>query len=530
MTRPTARPGGPTRIALVLAIAATDMRLRLRRPATLWVILILSGLAYMVIPDPSEGRALMVVDDVRALYTSQVVALATAGLASLFLTFAGFYLASNGLRRDLLARTGGIIASTPVDSGTYLVGKFLGGVAFLGSITGMYILNVMAMHLLRGEGPLQPVTYVLTYLLVLGPAIAVVAALALCFECIPLLAGRLGDVLFFFIWALLLALGAMSQGDGIGRYLDVMGLGFILSQVHAVTNSEHLAIGMTPFRGDVAPWVLPPIRFSLATVLPRITLALLAIPILIVARVFFHRFDPARVRSGKTGSGGGLVRHASQLIKPLTRMVSAVGARIMPIAPAALRPVLADTIMTLCQSPFVLLAWIGVLVASVTAQDATAHHTLPLVVAVILAIALADLSTRDRAAGVQSMLYSMPMVKPGYAWIKVGSGALLALLFCVPPAVRIALTAPGPALSLLVAAGFMAALATALGLLTRTPKTFMGVFLLFLYLVVNGGQVPSLDFAGWNGVATGATRVGYLVAAVLLGVVAQVKHRWDLSR
>ena len=120
----------------VLSIAATDVRLRLRRPSTLWLILILSGMAYLLIPDPSTGVALMVVDGARALYTSQVVALATAGLASLFLTFAGFYLASNTIRRDLIARTGGIIAATPVSSGTYLVGKFLGGAAYLGLITG----------------------------------------------------------------------------------------------------------------------------------------------------------------------------------------------------------------------------------------------------------------------------------------------------------------------------------------------------------------------------------------------------------
>ena len=169
----------------VLSIAATDVRLRLRRPSTLWLILILSGMAYLLIPDPSTGSALMVVDGARALYTSQVVALATAGLASLFLTFAGFYLASNTIRRDLIARTGGIIAATPVSSGAYLTGKFLGGAAYLGLITAVYVLNVMAMHLLRGEGPLEPFTYFLTYALALGPAIIVVAALALMFECVP---------------------------------------------------------------------------------------------------------------------------------------------------------------------------------------------------------------------------------------------------------------------------------------------------------------------------------------------------------
>jgi hypothetical protein len=520
----------PPALDQVYSIATTDLRLRLRRPATLWLILILSGMAYLLIPDPSTGRALMVVDGARALYTSQVVALATAGLASLFLTFAGFYLTSNTIRRDLIARTGGIIAATPVGSGTYLVGKFAGGGAYLGLITAVYVLNVMAMHLLRGEGPLEPFTYFLTYLLALGPAISVIAALALMFECVPLLSGRLGDVLYFFVWAILLGLGAMSEGGGVGKYLDVMGLGFIMRQVHGVSNSTQLAIGMTPFRGDVAPWVLPPIPLSLAVLLPRMMVALLAVPILLVARLFFHRFDPARVQSGRQGGGGGVIRRISVLIKPVTRVVSAVGARLVPAAPGVLRPVLAETVMTLCQSPLVLLAWFGVAAATVITPEATVRHTLPLVVAIVLAVALADLATRDRVAGTQSMLYSMPRVRPDYAVIKLGAAVLLALLFCIPPAIRIAFSAPGSALSLLVAAGFMGALATALGFLTRTPKAFMGIFMLFLYLVLNGAQVPGLDFAGWNGVATGSTRMGYTLAAALLGLIAVARHRWDVTR
>jgi hypothetical protein len=514
----------------VRSIAVTDLRLRLRRPATLWLILILSWLAYLLIPDPSEGRALMVVDGARALYTSQVVALATAGLASIFLTFAGFYLTSNTLRRDLLAHTGGIIAATPVGSGTYLVGKWIGGAAYLGLVTLVYVLNVMAMHLLRGEGPLQPLTYLFTYLLTLGPAILVVSALALSFECIPLLSGRLGDVAYFFVWTVLLAMGAMGEGSGAGQFLDVLGIGFILHQVHAVSHSTQLAIGMTPFDPRVAPWVLPPIPFSPGVLAPRVTTALLAVPILLVARLGFHRFDPARVTSGSQTSGGRLIQQLSQFLKPLTRTVSAVGARIVPPAPGALRPILAETVMTLCHSPLVLVAWLGVLAATVVATNETAHHHLPLIVAVILAIALADLSTRDRSAGTQPMLFSMPRVKPDYAWIKLGAGTLLALLFCLPLALRIALDAPGAALSLLIAAAFMAALSTALGLLTRTPKAFMGLFLLFLYLVLNGAQVPALDFAGWNGTATGATRLGYLAATAVLAALAAAKHRWDLAR
>ncbi len=520
----------PSLLSQVGIIAATDLKLRLRRPATLWLIVILSGLAYLFIPDPATGRGLMVADGARALYTSQVMAISTAGLAAFLVTFAGFYLTSNALRRDLLARTGGIIAATPVDSLTYLAGKWLGGAGYLALVTGAYLLNVMAMHLLRGEGPLQPFTYLLTYSLTLGPAILVVAAFALCFECLPGLSGRLGDVVWFFVWLVFIAAGAIGEGRGSAAYLDVMGIGFILARVHAVTGAQNLAIGMTPFNPQVAPWVLPPIALTLGTVLPRLVTALLAVPVLLLGRVFFHRYDPARVRNATQAAGGDLIRRLSLLIKPITRGVSAIGARLVPAAPGVLRPIVAEVVMTLCQSPLLLLSWIGVLVATVVMPSAAARHQLPLAVAAILAIGLADLATRDRAAGTQPMLYSMPGIKPGYARIKFGAAAVLALLFCLPPALRIAFGAPGSALSLVMAAGFMAALATALGFLTRTPKTFMGIFLLFVYLVLNGATVPALDFAGWNGVATGSTRVGYLVVTLALWGVAEAKHRWDLAR
>lgn len=511
-------------------IVLTDLKLRLRRPSTLWLVVALSGMAYMLIPDPATGRALMVVNGARALYTSQVIATTTAALAGFLLTFVGFYLTSNALSRELLARTGGIIAATPVSSARYLLGKWLGGAAYLGIVGLLYLLNVMAMHLLRGEGPLQPFTYLLTYVVVLGPAVVIVAALAICFECIPLLAGRLGDVAYFFLWMVLLALGTINAQTAGDQFSDILGVGFVLSQVNEATGAHSLSLGMMPFDTQVVPWVLPPISLSAGMVLTRTATALLAAPILLAAWVTFHRFDPAKVRSGGQTSGGSLLRRISTMLKPLTRVVATVGFRAVSAAPPRLRAVTAETVMSFSESPLVVVAWLAVAGATIIGGETTARHTLPLVVAVILAVALADLSTRDRAAGTLGMLYSMPRVKGDYAWIKMGAATLLALAFCVPVALRIAFSSPGAALSLVLAAGFMAGLATALGLLTRTSKTFMGVFLLFLYLVLNGAQAPALDFAGWNGVATGATRAGYLVATVLLLAMAVAKHRWDLAR
>ena len=390
----------PPLLRQVLGIAATDLRLRLRRPATLWLILILSGLAYLLIPDPVDRASrswwstARVRSTPRRSWRSRPPGSHRSSSPSPASTSA-----SNTIRRDLIARTGGIIAATPVSSGAYLVGKFLGGAAYLGLITAVYVLNVMAMHLLRGEGPLEPFTYFLTYALALGPAIIVVAALALMFECVPLLSGRLGDVLYFFIWAVLLAMGAMSEGGGAGRYLDVMGLGFIMRQVHAVSNSQQLAIGMTPFRGDVAPWVLPPIPLSFATLLPRLTVALLAVPILMVARLFFHRFDPARVKSGQTGRrqrADPADLHAHQAGHPgrFRRRCAPGTGRSGRTAPGA-RGNGHDALPVAAGAA----GWLAVVATTIVVTDATVRHALPLVVAIVLAVALADLSTRDRVAG-----------------------------------------------------------------------------------------------------------------------------------
>ena len=84
---------------------------------------------------------------------------------------------------------------------------------------------------------------------------------------------------------------------------------------------------------------------------------------------------------------------------------------------------------------------------------------------------------------------------------------------------------PASALSLLIGAGFVAAAAVAAGSLTGGPKAFIGAFLLFFYLVMNGRGIAFFDFAGWNGAATGAVRLGYAAATGVLVALAAFKER-----
>src|SRR6185369_207776 len=103
-------PGHEAAMRRMLSIAAADVRIRFRRTSTVVVFLLLSGLAYLWVPAPSTGRALMIVNGRRALYNSAAIAMATSLLGALFVGLAGFYVVSNAVSRDARSRVGSIIA------------------------------------------------------------------------------------------------------------------------------------------------------------------------------------------------------------------------------------------------------------------------------------------------------------------------------------------------------------------------------------------------------------------------------------
>jgi hypothetical protein len=90
---------------------------------------------------------------------------------------------------------------------------------------------------------------------------------------------------------------------------------------------------------------------------------------------------------------------------------------------------------------------------------------------------------------------------------------------------RIGVTSPPLALSLIVGGLFVAALAVSLGRLTGSGKAFVALFLLFLYITMSSGGAAPMDFAGMQGVATTRVRLGYLAAAAALVAFAVARHR-----
>lgn len=514
----------------ILAIVRADFLLRFRRPSTLIVFLILSAFAYVWVPDPSTGRTLLQINGQRAIYNSAALGMATASVGMIFVGLFGFYVISNAIRRDVVTRCGLVAASTSMRSVEYLLGKFLGNVAFLTTFIGGFMLSSMAMQLVRGEAAFEPLVFVHQYLLLTPPTVVFVSAIAVLFEAIPWLSGKLGDVVYFFVWMISIGIVvsqvAGSGQVGWGRYVDVSGFGFMIEQMQQTMHTESVSIGASDFDPTKPTIVFQGLSLPRSWVLPRIVSMLFPLAFIPLAALFFHRFDPVRTRRASEKGKRNWLGRIQMLFKPLTRR--AVALLLLPARGGSLASAIwTDAVITLTLSPFAFLAFVGVSIAAVVSAP---FGVLPFVF-LAFAVFIADGVTRDTRAGTTAIIYSSPRLRENLVWWKLGSTCVLSLLFCAVP---LALSAGGgfPRLAtLLVGVLFVAAFATALGVITQNPKTFIVGFLSFWYVVVNDhGVSPALDFAGFYRAATFRTLALYAILSILIIGVAQMAHRWRLAR
>jgi hypothetical protein len=510
----------------IRAIVLADVRIRFRRLSTLVIFLLLSAMAYAWVPAPASGRALMQVEGKRAIYNSAAVGMATAALATIFIGLIGFYVISNAIGRDARSRCGFVIASTNVSALEYLTGKFAGNVVFLATFTLGFMCSSMAMVLVRGEAPLQPLLFAKQYALVLPSSILFVSALALVFESIPFLSGRFGDVAYFFVWASLIGVVGFSiehgGSPGLLGALDISGLGFMFSSMSNAMHTTHMSIGASPYDPSKGTYVFAGLTMSHEWIAPRLASLIIPAPLILVARMFFHRFDPVRVKQTSKKRSWALLARINQLFKPLTRSAMALMANSGNAS--LLRSALADALLTITATPVLALVVIG---TSIAALSAPLQSTMPIVIAA-MGIAIADVACREARAGAMALTFAAPLLKPRFVAFKLLSSLFALAPFAIAPLVRMS-GSPKTMLAFLGGTLFIAASATLLGLISGNAKTFIVLFLSFWYVAVNDkGATPGLDFAGFNSSATFSVIAIYAAITIAVVIAAQAVHSWRL--
>lgn len=525
------------RLHRLAAVVRADVLIRLRRPSTAVVFVLLSFLPYLWIPDPSTGRTLINIGGRRALYNSASIGMATAVLGTMFIGLAGFYVISNAVKRDVLSRCGFVIASTTLRGSEYVIGKFAGNVVFLTLFTLGFMATAMAMVLVRGEAPLEPLVFARQYLLLLPPAIVCVSALAILFECTPLLRSKFGDVMYFFVWLTLMGTVATMSKEGNGgwaAYFDVSGLGFLLQQLKTNYHTDSLSIGASTFDAAKPPIVFPGLQWGWQWVLPRVVSTLWPMLLLVVARVFFHRFDPARVRSMPNEKArSSWIGRFNMLSKPIARLFVRFGNALasLPGLPLVARTAITDAAATIAQFPLLAIVMTGFSLASLgTDAKSLFEGVLPFAFAAC-AIALADIACREKRAGTTALVYATPSLRARFVFWKFASSLLVAIAFLGIPVMRGIALRPSSAIALLVSVVFVSAAATGLGIVSSNPKTFIVGFLTFWYIALSDkGASPALDFADWFGKSTNSVSLAYAATAIAFLAVAQLFHVWQLRR
>jgi hypothetical protein len=502
----------------VAAIVRADFLIRFRRMSTVVIFLLLSAFAYIWIPDPATGKTLMQIGKGRVLYNSAAIGMGTALLATIFIGLIGYYVTSNAVQRDLNSRCGFVIASTTMKTREYILGKFAGNVIFLVTFVFGFMLVAMAMVLVRGEAPLEPLIFAKQYAIVVPSAIVFVAAISIVFESIKFLSGRFGDVVYFFFWATSLGVVANAVEHGRGavlRYFDFSAFGYLFEETMRTYHTKQMSIGQSNFDKSVPLRVIDGLHLGGDAWLTRLTSTVSPMLLLGVALLFFHRFDPARVRA-RSGRNGKWMQRLNAIAKPFTFPLTMLTARGGAIV--------ADARTSIAAVPLVAIAFIAITIATLAGGK-----QVMLIAIAPAAVFISDIASRERRAGTTALVYAAPRLRERFVLWKLGTSIVVAMLVLAAPIVHTALMKPASLPALLVGIAFVCAAATSLGVISANPKTFIVLFLSYWYIVVNDrGQTPYFDFAAFFKTPPAWVTLIYAAIAVVLLAAAEAVHRMRL--
>jgi hypothetical protein len=516
--------------AAIAAQTQTEVRMRLRAPATLAAVLGFFAAAILWVPDPS-GRATSLswtLPDGRVQspeYTVEAIGVSISILGCAFGGLVGFYFVAGSVRRDRERGVGAILAATPLSKTAYMAGKLASHFAYLLVVVLLAEAAGIVAFIRYGVGRFSLSGYFGPTLLLVVPGVAFVAASALFFDAAPGLAGRGGLVIWFF--AFLFGLVALpmhlSGGDKEGKpeglpVVDPAGLATHQYLVRAsVPDAKGMASGYVVRDQPAERVAWKPAPFGASVVFMRLANVLWTLLPFAAAVLLFDRFDPARRRPARARPGLA-ARVAARLRSsepPVAAGEAAPRALVLtPVhtRPSALAAIAAEARLLWDSSSF--LKW-PLLLSSIAAAavPAEAFRGAAAVFFALIVPVVSEAGAREMLSGTQGLVFSQPGVPRSPALWKAASVAVFLLAVAAPAVLRA--FAGGPARGAAFVAGllFVAGASSGLSYLTKGGKLFSGAFLALWYVAVNGASFA--DFAGAFA-PTGPT----LASLVYLGVGA----------
>ena len=459
---------------------------------------------------------------------------------TLLLGWIGFYLVKGSVARDYDTGVGQIMATTPLSRPLYTLGKWFSNFIVLGIMVLILLLVGILMNVFSGSEDFNLWALAAPLLIIALPCMAIVAAAAVLFESIHWLRGGLGNIIYFILFMTVLIVStegilASTAERTYNPFVDFTGLQLIGGGVTRAAQAAYpeitggFAFSITPlenpklFQWDGIDW-------TAEVLLPRFVFLLTAIGISLLAAIFFDRFNPSRLRSGKR--------------KPIESPDSAlmVASEAAPISNSDvhLTPLVGTRRQFRFDALFVVELklflkgqrwwWYVIAFGLITAQlfsELEATRILLIVSWTWPILILSGLGCRENRYDTRQIIFSAPrplMSQIPAAWLSaftvlalMGSGALVRFIFA------------GETTSLLgwiTGVLFIPSLALCFGVMTGSSKAFEVIYVLWMYLLTQ--RVPQFDFINLTGESPLVVYI--LLAGILLAAAIIARQRQLTSR
>lgn len=538
-------------LRVVYQMARADFFERIRRFSFAVTLVITVVAAYIFVPASEANYTTLDLGGHRGVYNSAWVGTQVAMLTCVFLTLLGFYLVRNSVNRDRLTRVGQIIAATPVSKPVYTLGKWLSNVAVLGVIGAIVLIGAVALQLIRGEDTIiRPVYFVVPFISLLIPTIALISGIAILFECIPLLSGALGNIVYFFIFPQMMV-SEMLGGPkvlGVSYYIDGMEKAcraVYPDYVNAINFGINFHGGQT-----VAPqtFVWEGMPVSAKFVLGRLLWLAIAIGIAVVAAIPFNRFATAKGSSRTADTArprrfarlrkwlGGADWTTGGAEASLDAGVKTTHPHLTPLSGERTRGrfwaiLIANIRLARRSMPWWWhLGVIGLVTCeALVPMEGVQQVVLP--VALIWPLMIwAPLGNRELRHATHQIVFSAahPLRRQlAASWL---TGVIVALALVSGACVRWMVTGNwNHVVALLIGAAFVPSLALSLGAWSRTTRLFEVIYLFWWYIGPLNA-LPAMDFAGSSGLAGDfGTSMVYLLLTLALVTLGLLGARRQLT-
>jgi hypothetical protein len=494
---------------VIYHLARADFLERVRR----YSFLVMLGLVVLLGYQTAIGNVRLQLGQYRGEFNSAWIGGMMSIIITFFIGWFGFYLVKGSVARDRETGVGQIMATTPMSRPFYMLGKWISNFAVLMTMVVILVIFGLVIQLINSESTqLNVGAYLSPFVFIVMPLMAMVAAVAVLFEAIPLLSGGFGNIVYFFAFVMIIPFTMESEIIKTNPALEPLGMALLkedmsqeVLQVFPDYDGSFMLGGMeTPITG-IFSWT--GIDWTPSVMATRFGFVGLAVLVTLLGALFFDRFDPSRAKPRRLN--GTVSRSTPEPFdfaqdKPASVHQASPVVHLTPLSIAANRfrfiTVLAAELKLLLKGQpwWWYIAAAGAIVACLVSPAATVREFILPYAWVWPVLIWSSIGSREIRHNVQQFTFASasPLWRQLPAqWI---AGFIVTLVSGSGAALRFALSGDVTGLiAFLSAVFFIPSLALALGVWSHSSKPFEIVYVTLWYLGPLN-RVPGLDFIGAN--------------------------------